>query len=227
MIVTFDGPSASGKSSLAKNIAKKLGYYYLNSGMLYRGLAFCLLHRMKVTLDALTSYQDFLSCLMKLCYCYDVKTGEMMVVLDNENITSYLKTPEIDKASSALGNNKQARMALMDFERILVRRYDNFSVDGRDCGSIVFPQAECKFYITADLIIRAKRWQSDQEKQGNVVSLEQAVAAEQQRDKNDSERDYAPLVIPKGAIVIDTSHLTLEQTEEIVCQYIFQKKEEV
>ena len=222
MIVTFDGPSASGKSSLAKNVAKKLGYYYLNSGMLYRGLAFCLLHRMNLTEEVLDTYQDFLPCLMRLCYCYDVKTGDMTVLLDNENITLFLKTAEIDKASSALGNNKQARMALMDFERILVQQYDNFSVDGRDCGSLVFPQAECKFYITADLCVRAKRWQSDQGKQGNIVSFEQAVAAEQQRDKNDSEREYAPLVIPEGAIVIDTSYLTLEQTEEIVCQHILQ-----
>lgn len=226
MIITFDGPSASGKSTLAKGSAKSLGLYYLNSGMLYRGLAFCLLNHMEIKQDALATYQEFLPCLMSLRYSYDLKTGYMNVFLNDKDITLYLKTAEIDKAASALGNNKQARIAIMKFEHRLVKNYDNFAVDGRDCGSLVFPQAECKFYITADLLVRAKRWQLDQEKQGNKVTLQQAERLLVQRDKNDSERDYAPLIIPDGAIIIDNSNLTLKQTEEIVCEYIMNKKEE-
>ncbi len=226
MIITFDGPSASGKSTLAKSSAKKLGFYYLNSGMLYRGLAYCLLNRLKVKQEALDTFQEFLPCLIRLRYFYDIKTGCMTIFLDDEDITLYLKVAAIDKAASALGNNKQARIAIMNFEYAIVKQYDNFSVDGRDCGSLVFPQAEFKFYVTADLLVRAKRWQLDQEKQGNTVALEQAAIILEQRDKNDSEREYAPLIIPDGAIIIDNSNLTLEQTEKLVCEYILNKEEE-
>lgn len=220
MIITIDGPSASGKSSVARAVARRLGYYYLNSGMLYRGLAYCLIHRMQVSEGALASYENFSPCLATLRYSYDNKTDRMTIMLDGENVTATLKTPQIDKASSLLGNNKQARIAIMHLERKIAQMYDNISVDGRDCGSLVFPNAEHKFYLTAALAIRAQRWQADQEKQGNKVSLEQAKAFLAQRDKNDSERSYAPLIVPEGAITVDSSHLDLAQTEQIICDYI-------
>lgn len=224
MIVTFDGPSVSGKSTLAKAIAKKFGFYYLNSGMLYRGLAYCLVHTMHIELDSLRSYHDFLPCFMNMRYDYKLQTGAMTVFLNNEDITAYLKTALIDKAASALGNNKEARIAVMNYEHILVKEYESFSSDGRDCGSVVFPQAEYKFYVTAALEVRAARWQTDQAKQGNNVTLEQAKATIKKRDKNDSEREFAPLIIPQGAIIIDTSDLTKEQATALVCEYIMKKK---
>lgn len=224
MIITVDGPCASGKSTLAKWIARRLGFYYLNSGMLYRGLGYCLLHRMNINPEAFPAFQNFLPCLMQLKYCYDLTTGDMSVFLNNENITAYLKTSLIDGAASALGNNREARIAVMHFEHMLVKDYDNFSVDGRDCGSFAFPDAECKFYITADVTVRAKRWQHDQAQQGNDFTLEQAVALANQRDKNDTERDYAPLIIPEGAIVIDTSNLTLAQSEQSMYDAVVQKQ---
>jgi cytidylate kinase len=226
MIITFDGPSVSGKSSLARALAVRLSYYYINSGMLFRGLSYCLLKRYHVLPERLQYDEEFLDCFKQITYCYDLLTGNVTIVLNSVDITHCLKTKEIDLASSLLGNDKAARVAITKYIRELAQKYKSITIDGRDCGSMTFPNADYKFYVTASLDVRAQRWQADQANLGARFSLEEAKDFLQTRDKNDSEREYSPLVVPKDAIILDTTHMTREETLAWVTQRIAQKKEE-
>ena len=226
MIITFDGPSVSGKSTLAKALAVRLGYYYINSVMLFRGLSYCLLQRHHVLPERLQYDNEFLECFKQITYSYDVATGITAVLLNGHDVTQFLKTKDIDLASSLLGNDKAARIAITKHIRALAHQYQSITIDGRDCGSMTFPNADYKFYVTASLDARAHRWQADQAKLGARFSLEEAKDFLQTRDKNDSERSYSPLVVPKHAIILDTTELTRDEALEHVLARVTQKKEE-
>ena len=222
MVITIDGPSASGKSTIAQALAKKLGFYFVASGYLYRALAYLLVYKKNYSLDALStvSNQDITELIdpEKLLYCYTPEKGPEIVV-DGITITTKLKSPTIDEAASILGTNSNVRAALMGFQRMLAKNY-NLILEGRDSGSVVFPNADVKFYLTATPQVRAKRYQEDQSKKGKILSFDEALSLTLERDFRDTTRAIAPLIIPKGAIGIDNSNLTHQQTMEIMLSYI-------
>lgn len=222
MIITIDGPAASGKSTIARALAKKLHFYYLCSGLLYRSLSYLLLnvHRYTVqNLDAVTQKDiDYCFDQKRFSYQYDEINGEH-IFYDGNDITPYLKDRLIDQVSSIISVNKTMRHAVTQLQHIIASTHD-IVTDGRDVGSVVFPQAEYKFFITASVEIRAKRWQKDQEKYGNYFSLQEAIAAITDRDERDKGRLIAPLVVPAGAIVVDTSDLTVEQAIEKIINIV-------
>ncbi|MCA9769822.1 (d)CMP kinase [Candidatus Dependentiae bacterium] len=225
MIITVDGPTASGKSSVAQAVAKRLGYYYFNSGLLYRSLAYILLHHYQYNKDQLSNpnAQDFKNALdsKRLVYTF----GEdlcLRTIFDMIDITSYLKDKEIDQAASIVSSNEHVREVLIDFQRSIGRQH-NVVTDGRDMGSVIFPYADAKFFLTARIKIRAQRWILDQKKRGNIVDLYHAVTQLQERDLRDKARNTAPLVVPKNAIIIDSSDMTQEQVIEKVIFYILKR----
>jgi CMP/dCMP kinase len=221
MIIAIDGPAASGKSSTAALIAQKLGWCHINSGLLYRALAYALLNVKNYTSDTLTSatYADIDYCTDPKrfhCACQHSKT---VIHFDNLIISPLLKTPEISEAASIISTNPYARECLTQLQRAMAAR-TNCIVDGRDAGSVVFPDADLKFYLTASVAERAHRLVRDQDAVGNKISLEQAQQIIQERDQRDATRKVAPLVIPHGAIVIDNSDLTQAQTVELMLEKI-------
>lgn len=222
MIITIDGPTASGKSTTAQQLAQKLGFYYLNSGLLYRACAYLLLQN-GYSVDSLKNIsshdiQNFLDP-DRLTYDSDIH-GNPIVKFDQQDITIFLKGSSIiDQASSIISSKPEVRNALLDVQRQLGKKHD-LVIDGRDTGSIIFPQAEYKFYLTADLKIRANRWMLDQLSHGKNVTIEEACEQLEKRDKRDSERTVAPLMIPEGAIIIDNSSWSLEETVEKILTYI-------
>lgn len=223
MIITIDGPAASGKSTVARELAQKLHYYYLNSGMLYRALGYCLLNHSGLTIEHLKDcdIQTRNHCLATLHYDYDVSNGTMKMIVDDKDVTPLLKQPLIDKAASLVGENKKARDFLLMTQRTIAHKHSDLVAEGRDAGSVVFPQAKIKFFLTAHQEVRALRWLNDQIKRGNkAVTFEEALHTIRERDERDTNRPHAPLGVYSDDIVIDNSHLSLEQTLALIVDVI-------
>lgn len=239
MIITIDGPTASGKSTVAQLLAKRLHCMHLNSGFLYRAVAYILIHWSRkntkhlygaAPLDLLKkAFCDepipfTLSSLKKIiqeegleyCFTHDAGAG---IKIRAENITRLLKTPTIDQAASFVATFSVIRKLLLDFQRELA---DNHSLiaDGRDCGTTIFPHADYKFFLTASLDARAERWyQGIQESKAgkkvmpnfNLVECKTQVA---ERDACDEERKVDPLKPADDAYIIDSTNMN---KEEVLC----------
>ena len=223
MIITIDGPSASGKSSAAKMLAKDLGFFYLSSGMLFRAVAYILKKYFGFTREQFNKIteEDVAKVLDEKAfeYNYSIEQDTLTIAFKGDNITPFLKLEIIDDYSSIIGKNLVVRAALLDFQYNLAKKYD-LVVEGRDMGSVVFPNAEKKFFLTASLDERAKRWQGLQAKKGKQYTVEQTKKIISERDHRDETRKVAPLCIPEGAIIIDNSGLTQKQTIEKFKKYL-------
>lgn len=225
MIITIDGPVASGKSSLAQAVAEKLGLYYLCSGMLYRACAY-ILHRYagysekKITHPTTEDVEQYCNQ-YRIRYLYTLRG--IQIFFDKHDITAHLKSETIDAYSSLISANKAVRIEVLRLQQIIAQGHDLIA-DGRDMGSVAFPNADYKFFVTASVDARAQRWQKDQAARGNIVTLEKAVLAVSERDERDTHRAHAPLIVPDGAIMIDNTDLVLEETERLVLSYIKNKK---
>ena len=215
MIITIDGPAASGKSSAARSLALKLHYYYLNSGMLYRAVGYCLLNHAHVPLNQLADAdaQQYKACLQTLEYEYDVNSGAMRILIEKKDVTFFLKDPLIDKAASLVGENKTIRTILLHMQKQIGLQHHKLIAEGRDAGSVVFPHAQTKFFLTAQQGVRALRWLNDQIKKGNMnLTYEQALQMIKERDLRDVSRPLAPLQIAADYMVIDNSSMDFAQT---------------
>ena len=216
MIITIDGPVASGKSAVARLLAHQRQLFYINSGMLFRAVAYLLTEKCHLPIEQLVTltHDQIIQCLhvSKLNYVY--QEGKEQILYDGENITWHLKTADMDHAASVAGTNPDIREILLKIERKLAE-YHDIVIDGRDTGSVVFPEADVKIYLTASPEIRARRWQKDQAEKGNNFSLEETLQEINKRDERDKTRLVAPLVKPDKALVIDSSDKMLN---EIVAQ---------
>jgi cytidylate kinase len=213
MIITIDGPSASGKSTAAQALAKKLGFYYLNTGLLYRAIAYLLLKRESYTQEELFNPRtdDLKRYLDTVHFSYHYSdTGKATITFESHDITPYLKDEEISRGASVISLNPRVREALHTIQHF-IRDQHNIVVEGRDSGSVVFPLAEYKFFLTASLDERARRVQKMQEERGVSYTIEQALHELQERDTRDQARPHAPLRIPDDAVVIDSTDLDLNQ----------------
>lgn len=223
MVITIDGPSASGKSTVAHALAQKLGYYYLNTGLLYRALAFLLLKKEGYTEQDLAHprAEDLKRYLDDVHFSYHYSsTGHVTITFEELNITPFLKDPEIDRGASIISKNSRVREALQNIQHYIKEHHD-LVVEGRDSGTEVFPHAEHKFFLTASLHERARRWQQMQEKlHGKTYTLEQAEQMLQERDKRDQERAIAPLRPADDATVIDSTDLSIEQVVAQMMKHI-------
>lgn len=222
MIITIDGPTASGKSTLACLLAQSLGYKYLNTGLLFRAVSYVLLFVRHKTLHellavSLSEVEELFSG-ADISYDYNALQGPS-IFWRLENITCYLKEPTIDKAASLIGTNMAAREALLHYQRAYAREH-NIVIDGRDSGTVVFPYADFKFFLTASLEIRSERWQNEQQKRGNIFSLEESMLILKERDDRDSMRASAPLKPAEDAYILDTSALSVEQVLQKMLQII-------
>lgn len=225
MIITIDGPVASGKSTVAKRLAQKLNFYYLNTGMLYRALAYLLVHTSGYTVQQLSDPRekdiDLYLDPHQLIYRYETD-GTIRLFWQTTDLTPFLKTSEMDQASSVLSAHERVRARLLDFQRTFARKHA-VVVEGRDTGSVVFPQAEVKFFLTASVAERALRWQYDQRQRGKQFSVPESVAQINERDARDTTRTHNPLIIPHGAIVIDSTGLTSDQVVEKMWEHVVHK----
>jgi cytidylate kinase len=223
MVITIDGPVASGKSSVAQELANRLNFYYLNTGLLYRSIAYILStvkHKVLevepvrlLTIDDLSFVQDLI---------YEYSNGKPHIFYDGQEITSALYAARMDQGASIVSACPVVRQALLSLQRSIAQKHD-LVADGRDCGSVIFPQAEIKFFLTADVDVRAHRLYNDPRR--NVTqTFDDIKTSLIQRDERDRTRAIAPLVIPNDAIVIDNSALTFDQTVDIFMREISARK---
>jgi CMP/dCMP kinase len=215
MIITIDGPAASGKSSLAKVLAQKLDYYYLYTGLLYRALAYILVHAehklsLPVMLEEVQDLtpEDFATA-RHISYRY--LHNQPHVYHHGIDITAHLTDTRLDQPASVISAYPEARRALLLLQREIAQKHNTIA-DGRDCGSVVFPDADIKFFLTADVDTRARRLMADQTRGNHEKVFEKVKAALIERDERDRTRAESPLVIPEGAIIVDNSTLTFDQT---------------
>jgi cytidylate kinase len=220
MIITIDGPAASGKSSVARKLADKLGFMYLNSGFLFRAVAYLVYDR-NIPVGSLPTML-YVGPDSPLQYRSSPKTGPQ-VLYHHEDITPFLKTPSMDQLSSEL--------ALDPLVRNLVRVYQQKSAltqsivaEGRDCGTAIFPHANYKFFLTASDSIRAERWQKELSRKGIHCDLSESLQSIQERDRRDSERAIDPLTIPQDSEVVDTSSLTIQEVVDRLTRKVQQNK---
>lgn len=221
MIITIDGPTASGKSTVARAVALKLQSYYIYSGLLFRALAYLLIKNKGYSIQALACplSVDVQEIFDPMHFEYQYHDGKEQIIFDGVNITDHLKHSDIDRGASIVSTNSFVRDALLALQRHIART-QSVVVDGRDTGSVVFPHAEYKFFITASLKERARRWRLDQAKRGMVFTDEQACAAVAERDERDSSRALAPLTVPDGAVVIDSTDLSKDAVIELIMSIV-------
>ena len=225
MIITIDGPTASGKSTVARELAHRIGFSYLSSGLLYRGIAYylktvCGYSDLKMRAPDPVDLRMCVENTDVISYASDPH-GEHLFIRAID-VTAQLKTPEIDQYASIIAAQDYVQDALADMQRMLAYN-TNAVVEGRNCGTAVFPDADVKFYLTASVMERAQRFAQDQKKKGISFTEEQAIEHIQTRDRRDSTRESAPLMIPEDAIIIDNSTLTIEQTVEKMLHYVKNK----
>lgn len=221
MIITIDGPSASGKSYTARLLAQKLGLKHLNSGLLFRALAYILVTYFDYSPENLVYVRrEDIDKILSNNFEYLSENGFGKVIYNQRDLTPFLKSQKIDQAASILSTVPYVREVLLNYQRHYALE-NSIVVDGRDAGSVVFPNAQVKIFLTASPEIRAQRWHDDMLQKGKKYTFEHSLKEITTRDERDKMRSNAPLVIPEGAIVIDNSNLDVNQTLDKIMSYIF------
>ncbi|MBN1781699.1 (d)CMP kinase [bacterium] len=215
IVITLDGPAASGKSTTARLVAGKLGWLYLDTGAMYRAMAVKVLRR-GISLDDTESIGRMAATTQ--IRLRQSQTG-MHVFVDGVDVTDQIRTPEVDRAVGPVCEVPAVRDAMVRLQREIARE-GHLVTDGRDMGTVVFPEAELKFYVTASIKNRADRRFQDMKKQGLGVSLEAVQADIEERDARDSQRDHSPLRKAEDAIELDTSGMTVDEQVGLVLRHI-------
>lgn len=210
MIITFDGPSGSGKSTLAKKVSKKLKVMHIDSGSIYRTIAYYLIKNNIDLEDAKYKVKD-------ICISYN-KYG---VSLDGKHLKDELRTADVTNMSSVIATKRYVREKVNSIIRQTADAY-SVIVDGRDIGTAVLPDADYKFYIDASASTRARRRYNQLKRKDmlNGKNYQEILIDIEARDKRDKERDIDPLAIPENAIIINTSNKKINDTIDEILSYI-------
>jgi cytidylate kinase len=198
MIVTIDGPAGAGKSSAAKELARRLGFDYLDTGAMYRAVT---LAAQRARID--TRDQNALAGLLRQIEL-ELRPGR--VYLNGEDVTEAIRSQDVTAGSGAIADSPVVRRRLVELQwQIAMGR--NMVCEGRDQGTVVFPEAICKFFLVADAEERARRRQLEMQARGEKTSWKELLRAQQERDQRDAARDLAPMVPAADAIHLDSTHL--------------------
>ncbi len=205
--VAIDGPAGAGKSTIAKALARELGFHYVDTGAIYRtlGYFFDLIGIGPKDIDGITKYID--ECVIEIEWDDD---GSQHMFLNEIDVSEDIRTPEISRIASAVSAHALVRDALLDMQRSVAKTH-NVIMDGRDIGSVVLPKADVKFFLTASPEVRAKRRFDELQAKGSKDTFEKVLKEVNDRDHADMNRPVAPLKQTKSHILVDTSDMTIEQ----------------
>ena len=215
LVIAIDGPAASGKSTTARVLANQLGYLFVDTGAMYRAMTLKVLE-MKIDLHDETA-------IAKLADETEIhlvqSNGELQVMLDRRDITAAIRRPDVTRNVSRISAMKPVRDVMVREQRRMGEQ-GGIVVEGRDIGTVVFPNADLKIFMVADVEERASRRRKELEKQGADLPLEQLKSEIIDRDRKDSERDISPLRKANDAIRLDTSNLTIEQQVDFIIEKV-------
>ena len=211
LIVTIDGPAGAGKSSIGKKVAKRLGFLYLDTGAMYRACALFMLEN-NVSIDDEEKVKTLLPQL-------DIFFENGKIFLNGEDVSNRIRSPEIDKAASKISRIPAVREKLTQLQRQIATG-TNVVAEGRDMGTVVFPNAEAKIFLTASAEERAWRRKRQLDEQGHIISFDIILQQIKKRDKADTERDIAPLKAAPDALVIDSTRLTIKEVIERIIKFV-------
>lgn len=209
--IAIDGPAGAGKSTIAKQVAEEIGAVYVDTGAMYRAIALYLL-RQGVTKEEGERME-------KLCWEAKVtlvyEDGQQQVFLNGENVSAYIRTEEVSSMASVSSAKKEVRASILDLQRNLAKT-TQVVMDGRDIGSNVLPDARVKIYLTASVETRAKRRYDEMVAKGVDCSLKEITEDIKERDYRDMNREIAPLVQAEGAVLVDSSDMSIEEVKNTI-----------
>lgn len=213
--IAIDGPAGAGKSTIAKNIAKELGFVYIDTGAMYRAMA---VYYMKNNI-ACDDIAAVLERLDMIDISLDYVGGVQHVYLNGEDVTGIIRTQEVGDNASKVSAIAEVRAKLVAIQQELARRI-NVVMDGRDIGSVVLPDAPLKIYLTASDEVRAERRYKEYVEKGQEADLNVILQEIRDRDYRDTHRDASPLVCVEDAVVVDSSYMTVEEVTDTVINLV-------
>ena len=217
--IAIDGPAGAGKSTLARRLAEKLGYYYVDTGAIYRTVAYFmdLLGVSPKDVDGVERYIDELTVEIE----YD-EEGCQHMIMNGMDVTNDIRTQDISQKASLVSAHAVVRDVLLDMQRDVAKRH-NVVMDGRDIGSVVLPKADVKIFLTADPQVRAKRRYEELIAKGQKADLQKILKEIQQRDYQDTHREVAPLKMTRDSVKLDTTALDIDGVLEAMVQIVGKK----
>ena len=216
--IAIDGPAGAGKSTIARRVAKELSFIYVDTGAMYRAMALYLLRR-KVNRD---DTEQIGNICQDAEISIEYKNGEQIVLLNGENVNSYLRTEEVGNMASVSSAVPRVREKLLSLQRKLAKDM-SVVMDGRDIGTTILPDADVKIYLTASSLTRAKRRYLELQEKGTVCNLDDIQKDIEERDQRDMSREISPLRQAEDAVLVDSSNLTIQQVVDRILQ-IFRSK---
>lgn len=221
--VALDGPVGAGKSSVARECAKRLGFVYVDTGALYRAVGlFCVRNGIEMSVENEKKVQEAIEGGLKLDL--RLEDGTQLIYMNGENVSEEIRLPEISMAASAVSQIPAVRRYLLETQRSVAAEHDVI-MDGRDIGTVILPRAQVKIFITASPEIRAKRRYDELSAKGIDVDYDKVLSDLVTRDYNDSHRKEAPLRQAEDAVLLDTSSLDFEQSVRAVIRLVEQAAE--
>ena len=209
--IAIDGPAGAGKSTIAKMIAKKLGYIYVDTGAMYRAMALYLIREKILPSETEKINAKCREADISIGY----ENGEQIVYLNGENVNGLIRTEEVGNMASASSPNPNVRRKLVELQQKLAANQD-VVMDGRDIGTCVLPDAQVKVYLTADSRVRAERRYKELEGRGVSCNLDEIEKDIIERDHQDMTRDISPLKQAEDAVLVDSSYMTIEEAVDAV-----------
>jgi len=214
LIVAIDGPAGSGKSTSAKIVAQKLGYLYIDTGAMYRAITLLSIKN-KISKD-----EDVVKLADKIDIKLDFVDGETKVKVDDQDVTREIRTREVNSLVSEISKIEGVRKILVKKQREMSDGNRGIVMEGRDIGTIVFPEADVKIFMTASIEARSERRMKEYMEKGTDISLEDVKENLLSRDKIDSQRDVSPLTKADGAVDVDTSKVSIPEQVNIILKEI-------
>ncbi len=221
-IIAIDGPAGSGKTTTAKALARDLGFIYVDTGAMYRAVALYAMQRG-------VSFEDR-EAVCGLLREVDIRLeridGEQRTLLNGENVEAHIRTQEMSRAASDISTIPCVREAMVELQRNAARGAQGAVLEGRDIGTVVFPDSPCKIYLVADADTRALRRKLQLEERGiaaDLVTIRQEI---EERDRNDAEREHSPLRKAKDAIEVETTNTTIEEQVSMILSLVVRRIEQ-
>jgi len=223
LIIAIDGPAGSGKTTTAREVARALGYQYIDTGAMYRAIALAFLREgIPFTEEAARAF------LPKLHLDLQPSEEGLRVLLNGEDVTEAIRLPEVSRAASQVSALKAVREALVPIQRRIAKKFEQMYggvvIDGRDIGTVVFPDADVKVFMVASTEVRARRRYEELKRQGKDVRYEDVLQEILERDRRDTERAISPLRKAPDAVELDTTNMSIEDQVQFVLNLVEERQ---